>query len=120
MSGAPDDFWGAEWVEWRHGYQLGIAKFLDSWLLALWASGLCLRYATLHNLISSFPWIAPTALHPGTIQGKEGINFCHLATLNGGQSVGGGGQPAGLSALAVHYGVGFWPDRTTDGPGRAD
>ena len=27
--------------------------------LALWASGLWLRYATLQNLIPSFPWIAP-------------------------------------------------------------
>ena len=23
----------------------------------------------------------PHALHPGTIQGKEGIKYCHLATL---------------------------------------
>ena len=36
----------------------------------------------MQNLIPSFPWIAPTpALHPGAIQGKEGIKFCHLATL---------------------------------------
>ena len=49
--------------------------------LALRASGLWLRYATLQNLIPSFPWIAPHALHPGAIQGKEGIKFCHLATL---------------------------------------
>ena len=27
---------------------------------------------------------APPALHPGAIQGKEGIKFCHLATLGGG------------------------------------
>ena len=57
--------------------------------LALRASGLWLRYATLQNLIPSFPWIAPPrpppcaphALHPCAIQGKEGIKFCHLATL---------------------------------------
>ena len=42
--------------------------------LALPTSGLWLRYATLQNLI-------PHALHPGPIQGKEGIKFCHLATL---------------------------------------
>ena len=48
--------------------------------LALWASGLWLRYATLQNLIPSFPWIVPHALHPGAIQGKEGIKFCRLAT----------------------------------------
>ena len=27
------------------------------------------------------PWIVPHALHPGAIQGKEGIKFCHLATM---------------------------------------
>ena len=37
--------------------------------------------ATLQNLTPSFPWIAPPhALHPGAIQGKEGIKFCHLPT----------------------------------------
>ena len=51
--------------------------------LALRASGLRLRYATLQNLIPSFPWIVPHTLHPGTIQGKEGIKFCHLTTLQG-------------------------------------
>ena len=50
--------------------------------LALRASGLWLRYATLQNLIPSFPWIVPHALHPGAIQGMEGIKFCLLATLN--------------------------------------
>ena len=25
--------------------------------------------------------LRPHALHPGAIQGKEGIEFCHLATL---------------------------------------
>ena len=56
--------------------------------LALLASGLWLRYTTLQNLIPSFPYIAPHALHPGAIQGKEGIKFCHLATLfrNGGRA----------------------------------
>ena len=49
--------------------------------LALRASGLWLRYTALQNLIPSFPWIAPHALHPGAIQGMEGIKFCHLATL---------------------------------------
>ena len=38
---------------------MAIAKFLDS------------------------KWIAPHALHPGAIQGKEGIKFCHLATMVG-------------------------------------
>ena len=49
--------------------------------LALRASGLWLRYATMQNLTPSLPWIAPTALHPGAIQWKEGIKSCHLATL---------------------------------------
>ena len=45
--------------------------------------GLWLRYATLRNLIPSFPWIEPPRPPPwpGAIQGKEGIKFCHLATL---------------------------------------
>ena len=42
-----------------HGYQMAIARFLDSMCLALWASRLWLRYAMLRNLIPSFPWIAP-------------------------------------------------------------
>ena len=46
----------------------------------VWPFGLeelCLRYATLRCEI----WIAPLALQPSAIQGKEGIKFCHLATL---------------------------------------
>ena len=39
-------------------------------------------FATLQNLIPSFPWIAPPhALHPGAIQGKEGIKFCLSGNL---------------------------------------
>ena len=63
---------------------MAIARFLDRMRLTLQASGLWLCYATLQNLIPSFPWIAPPVphtLHPGAIQGKEGITFCHLATL---------------------------------------
>ena len=41
--------------------------------MALRASGLWLRYAAKFD-----PFLA---LHPGAIQGKEGIKFCHLATL---------------------------------------
>ena len=41
------------------GCQMAIARFLDHMCLALRASGLWLRYATLQNLIPSFPWIAP-------------------------------------------------------------
>ena len=68
--------------------------------------GLWLCYAALQNLIPSFPWIATHTLHPGAIQGKKGIKFCHLATLvpgkvgraevfsDGGEKdgVGGGGE----------------------------
>ena len=43
----------------RHGCQLAISRFLVRMCLALRASGLWLRYATLQNLILSFPWIAP-------------------------------------------------------------
>ena len=41
------------------GCQMDIARFSDRMCLALRASGLWLRYATLQNLIPSFPWIAP-------------------------------------------------------------
>ena len=67
---------------------MAIARFLDIMCLALRASGLWLRYAALQNLIPSFPWIAPHALHPGAIRGKEGIKFCHLATLVAGSDRG--------------------------------
>ena len=39
-----------------------------------------LRYAAKFDSYLSL-YCAPT-LHPGTIQGKEGIKFCHLATLS--------------------------------------
>ena len=50
-----------EWncgMEQCHGCQMAISKFLDCKCLALWASTLWLRYATLQNLIPSFPRIA--------------------------------------------------------------
>ena len=68
-------------VRIAHGCQMAIAGFLDHTCLALRASGVWLRYAKLQNLIPFFPWIAPHALNPGEIQGKEGIKFCQLATL---------------------------------------
>ena len=57
-----------------------IAAFLDCMCLAPRASGLWLRYAALQNL-NPFLELRPHTLHPGAIQGKEGIKFCHLATL---------------------------------------
>ena len=45
-----------------HGCQMAIARFLDRMCLALRATGLWLRNATLQNLIPSFPCIAPP--HP--------------------------------------------------------
>ena len=38
-----------------------------------------LRYATKFDAFLSLD--CTPALHPGAIQGKEGIKFCHLATL---------------------------------------
>ena len=38
---------------------MAIARVLDRKCLALWASGLRLRYTALQNLIPSFPWITP-------------------------------------------------------------
>ena len=39
--------------------------------------------ATLRCKIGSLPFLGlrPHSLHPGAIQGKEGIKFCHLATF---------------------------------------
>ena len=48
----------------QHCCQIAIARFLDHMCLALWASGLWLRYAALQNLIPSFPWIAPPCPPP--------------------------------------------------------
>ena len=39
-----------------------------------------LRYAAKFDPFLSLD-CAPHTLHPGAIQGKEGIKFCHLATL---------------------------------------
>ena len=81
LSSRPD--WRIPMPPRSHGCQMAIARFFGRRYLALGLEGLWLRYATLQNLIPSFPWIAPHALHPGAIQGKEGTKFCHLATLLG-------------------------------------
>ena len=47
-----------------HGCQMAIAGFLDCMYLALRASGLWLRYATLQNMIPSFPWTVPPCPPP--------------------------------------------------------
>ena len=73
----------------RHGCQMAKTRFSDRMCLALRASGLWLRYATLQNLIPSFPWIAPPT--PSTLtQSKErkGSNFaiwqhCEQASTEG-------------------------------------
>ena len=57
---------------------MAFAKYLDHMFLALWASGLWLRYATLQNLIPSL------------------IKFCHLATICAGRREGAGGQRGGV------------------------
>ena len=53
----------------HHSCQMAIASYLDRMCLALraWRTMAPLRCAH--------------ALHPGAIQGKEGIKFCHLVTL---------------------------------------
>ena len=43
----------------EHGCQMAIARFLESYVFGPSVSGLWLRYATLQNLIPSFPWLAP-------------------------------------------------------------
>ena len=96
------------------GCQMAIARFLDRMPWPFGLEGLWLRYATLQNLIPSLPWIVPPhAIHPGTIQGKEGIKLYHLATLAAGRrgvceiarraadgvSDSGGGHPGDRRAL---------------------
>ena len=85
--------------------QMAIAIFLDHMCLAVRASGLWLCYATLQNLIPSFPWIAPHTLNPGAIQGKEGIKFYHLATLHALPSI-----PPQLPPFFLHSPI-LFPDR---------
>ena len=57
-------------------------KIADMWPFGL--EGLWLRYAGLQILILAFSWIALPTIQPCAIQGKEGIKFCHLATLTSG------------------------------------
>ena len=64
----------------NRGCQMALAKFLDCICLALQALK-DYGSATVRCKISSLPFLAPHTLQPGQIQGKEGIKFCHLATL---------------------------------------
>ena len=63
-----------------HGCQMAIAGLLDRMCLALWASGLWLRYAALQILIPSFPWIAPPRPPPwhNTRKGRDQILHCSV------------------------------------------
>ena len=61
-----------------HGCQMTIAIFLDCMCLALRASGLWFRYATLQNVIPSFPWIAP---RPSTLAQSKERKGSHFAIL---------------------------------------
>ena len=61
---------------------MAIAGFKDRVCLALRASGQWLRFATLQNLIASFPWIAPPRPPPWRNPRKGRDQICHLATLN--------------------------------------
>ena len=63
-------------------------------------------------MIPSFLGLRPHALHPGAIQGKEGIKFCHLATLNAGFGpfrVSGGGNSDGSGSAGARGSAGFGP-----------
>ena len=59
--------------------------------------------AMLHYL--SFPWMAlpSPALHTGAIQGKEGIKFCHMATLIIGGRVGHGRGRARMTDRVIDF-----------------
>ena len=61
---------------------MAIARFLDRMCLALRASGQWLCYAAKFDPFLSLD--CNLALHPGAIKEKEGIKFCHLATLHTG------------------------------------
>ena len=62
---------------------MAIAGFLDGMCLTLRASGLWLRYATLQNLIPSFPWIAPPRLPPWHNQILPSGNTGHRDRVDG-------------------------------------
>ena len=68
-----------------HGCQMAIARYLDRMCWALGSGLLDYGSATLRCKIWSLPFLGlrPHTLHPGAIQGKEGVKFCHLATLQG-------------------------------------
>ena len=60
----------------------GYSKILRSYMFGpsgFWTMA-PLRYAAKFDPLP-FLGVRPHALHPGAIQGKEGIKFCHLATL---------------------------------------
>ena len=66
----------------KHGCQMAIAGFLESYVFGpsgFWTVA-PLRYPTKFDSFLSLD-CAPTPSHPGAIQGKEGIKFCHLATM---------------------------------------
>ena len=60
---------------WPDGYRQSF-KIVGVWRYVL--EGLWLCYATLQNLIPSFPWIAPGWRLLGAIQGEEWIKFYHV------------------------------------------
>ena len=68
----------------HHGWMLG------RWFPSVRSSLACMSFRRPVNLIPSFPWIAPHALIPGAIQGKEGIKFCCVSTS---------GHPAQVQAI---------------------
>ena len=79
----------------RHGCQMAIARFLDCMCLALRASGLWLRYATLQNWIPSFPWIAPgwrawgQILPSGNLgtRGMNSVSPSEVSSMSGGSNL---------------------------------
>ena len=78
----------------RQGCQMAIARFLDPMCLALRASALWLRYATLQNLFPSFPWIAPPPRPPPWRNPRKGRNqILPSGNLGGSSDHGCGHQP---------------------------
>ena len=67
-----------KWIGLKNAAFQSLKQSISVWPFGVLDNG----SATLRCKIWSLPFLGlrPHALHPGAIQGKEGIKFCHLAT----------------------------------------
>ena len=103
---------GVHFTTSRHGCQMAVAGFLDRMCLALRASGLWLRYATLQNLIPSFPWIVPPRSPPwhNPRKGRDQILPSGNTGLRPGAAL--RGNRAGVPSRPGHLRCAGWSNRT--------